>query len=881
MRITLRAGALAAFLGLVLLANAEVTTPAAHFGFTPGEDYKLADFEQIASYFQKVGQQSDRLQWVEFGRSSEGRPMYVAFISSPENLRRLAEYRDISRKLALGQATEEEAARLVSQGKVIVWIDSGLHATEVAPSQHAPELAYRIVTGETPELRLIRDKVILMQVPVINPDGLEMVAQWYRRNVGTPHELSPLPWLYQKYSGHDNNRDWFMLNLTETRHVTRLLFQEWFPQIVYNQHQMGSGNSVRMFVPPYADPQNPNIPAQVMEGIHLIGAAMRERLSTEGKTGVLSFWGFDAWWNGGLRSAPAFHNMHGVLTETALFSYATPKTYKVEDFPARFSNGLSAKQSSVFYQRPWTGGRWGVRECIDYILSTDFALLELAARRSETFLKKAWEMGRANIDAAGSGGPYAYVLPPDAQWDRSSTLEFLARLQAAGVEIHQLRAPWRVFKGVTHPAGSYVVRAGQPFRGYVLDLFEPQKYPELRANEAGQTVRPYDITGWTLAMQMGVHAVRVDQPAANAEPLAAPSLELLEEVPRVQRSLDRRENASFRTTAELLRQGLPVRWDRKGAILTRESGAAFSTDAAWEVQLPRVGLYEPWMPNYDAGWTQWVFDAFGVPYTVLRNADFAAEANLRERFDTIVLPSQESTPMLNGHRLGEPVLRPGSLVTPVEAAKSYPRPEFAGGIGTAGLAQLEQFVRAGGTLIALNEASTLLLNSFPLPVRNVARGGRETFHCPGALLRIQVDTTHPLAFGMPADAIAFSTGGFAFELPPSSGAPMVGGQAAPDAHSVAKYAGANLLASGWISGEHVVLGKDVMVEVRLGAGRVVLYGIRPQFRGQPFGTFKLLLNAVYLGSAKPLGVERTPQGSARQQRQWHPSDSVHTSTASE
>ena len=293
---------LAACFAAACLASAGVPTPKEHLGFQPGDDYKLANYDEIIGYFQKLAAGSDRIKLVEYGKTSMGRPSYLAFISSPENLKRLDEFKAINRKLALGTASSEEAQSLAEKGRSIVWIDSGLHATEVAPAQHSPVLAYRMLTDESEETRRIRDNVILLQVPVINPDGLDMVVDWYCKNVGTPYELAPLPFLYQKYVGHDNNRDWFMMNLQETRNVSKLLFQEWFPQIIYNQHQ-APPFPARIFVPPYAEPLNPNIPAAVMEGINTIGSAIKERLAQENKPGVLSYLGFDAWWNGGLRSA--------------------------------------------------------------------------------------------------------------------------------------------------------------------------------------------------------------------------------------------------------------------------------------------------------------------------------------------------------------------------------------------------------------------------------------------------------------------------------------------------------------------------------------------------------------------------------------------------
>ncbi len=837
----------ALWLCAVWLATAAVPSPREHFGYDPGEDYKLAGYPEMVSYFQALERTSDRIRLVEFGRSSEGRPMYVAFLSSPANLQNLDRYRDISRRLALGQASEDEARRLAAEGKAIVWIDSGLHATEVAPVQHAPHLAYRLITEETPEVRRIRERVILLQVPVINPDGLEMVVEWYRKNLGTPHETARLPFLYQKYAGHDNNRDYYMFNLVETQHVGRMLFREWFPQIVYNQHQ-APPFPARIFVPPYAEPLNPNIPAAVLEGIHLIGSAMKERFAREGKTGVLSYAQFDAWWNGGLRTAPAFHNMHGILTETAASGYATPRSYELKDFPARFAGGLSAREPSVFYPSPWRGGRWGLREAIEYMLTADFAILELAADRSEHFLYKAWEMARDAIASGRKGSPYAYLVP-EPQWDRSSAVEMLRRLQMGGIEILRAQMAFEA-DGKRYPQGTYVLPAAQPFRAYLLDLLEPQKYPDLRT-ESGAPRRPYDITGWTLSLQMGVQVVRIEKPfEASLEPAG--------EIGPPAPSLDPRENIAFRTVAGWLEKGVRVRRTVGGQFLVEGSSAPGEfASAAYELRRPRVAVYEPWTANMDVGWTRWLLDYYGVPYTVLHN-DEVRRGGLRERFDAVILASQSAESILNGHRYGEPAT---SRERPHEYdPKSVQRPEYTGGIGAAGLAELERFVREGGTLIALDDATELPIRFFPLPVRNVVRSpaadpgaadrAPSSFYSSGALLRITLDPDHPLALGMPREAVVFSTGGHAFEITLLEDFNR-GDRAV---RSVARYADKNLLASGWVTGEQAALGKHVLLEARHGQGRVVLFAFRPQFRGQPFGTFKLLLNAVYLASAQKLGT---------------------------
>ncbi|HEY3444478.1 MAG TPA: M14 metallopeptidase family protein [Paludibaculum sp.] len=786
-----------AFLAAATL-TAAVPTPREHFGFNPGDDYKLANYTEVVGYFQKLAAASDRIKLVEFGKSSEGRPTFVAFISSAGNLKKLDHYREINRKLALGQATAEEASHLSAEGKAIVWIDSGLHASEVAPVQQAPHLAYKMLTDESAEVRRIRDNVILMQVPVINPDGLDMVASWYRKNLGTPHELAALPWLYQKYAGHDNNRDWFMFNLPETRNVARLLFTEWFPQIVYNQHQVAPFPA-RIFIPPYAEPLNPHIPAPVMEGINLIGAAMKERFARENKPGAISYVSFDAWWNGGLRSAPAFHNMHGILTETALHQYATPKVYKPSEIPERFSTGIPAKEPTVFYERPWLGGKWALMDAVEYMLTADFAILDLAASRPQHYLMKAWEMATAQLAQGRKGGPFAYVVPA-AQGDGYAAAEMLRRLQLGGIEVRRATAPFAV-NGKNFAADDVVLLAAQPFRGYLVDLMEPQKYPEIRSGTTGPTKRPYDLAGWTLPYQMGVQFERVDQPVEiRSEPLPM-----------------------------LAPAAIPAAWLPAAGKPT-----------------PRVAIYEPHVANIDTGWTAWVLDNFHIKHTLLHNDEIRA-GNLRGRYDAIILAQQSMSSILHGSRQGEATGR-GDGQGQGETA-NLQRPEYTGGIGLAGARQLQEFVEQGGTLLAFDSATELPLALFPIGVRGVLRGGGGEgesggWYCPGSILRITTEPSHPVAAGMPKDAYATTTGGQAFEI---SMLPAFN-QGEREVQAVAWYAKKDLLASGWLTGERLVAGKAAVVDARLGKGHVVLYGFRPQFRGQSFGTFRLILNALYRSS---------------------------------
>lgn len=840
-------------------APSPMPAPADVIGFEPCADRTLATSEQITEYFRALDRASERMTLVEMGTSSEGRPQLMAVISSETNLRDLPRYQDISRRLA--RATDlspEQAGALAAEGRAVVWIDFGLHSTEVAHAQTAPLLAYKVVSEDSEEMRFIRDNVIFLLAPDLNPDGTTLVATWYRRHVGTPYEETSPPVLYQKYAGHDNNRDWFMFNLPESQNAATQLYTEWLPQIVYDQHQ-SAPFPARIFVPPFDDPMNPRIPALVMRGVNLVGDAIARRLDQEGKSGAISRLDFDTWWNGGMRTAPYFHNMIGILTETAHAS-ATPATYDPERFAKTFEDGRPTLTPSTYYPNPYRGGEWHLRDSCDYMVTASMAVLDIGARRRREWLHDIYRMGRDAIDA-GSGETY---VVPAGQWDDGTAVRMINALRWGGVDVERATRPFRL-RGRSFAPGSFIIKAAQPFRPYLTDLLNPQEYPDLRAYPGGPPEPPYDITGWTLPLQMGVEVARftavdsLDEAGLVPVEWAAPLPSTVPDGSFAGYLLDPRPNGVFTAVNRLLEAGVAVLrsidpitaggrpWP-PGAFfvgagpdvrpIVTDSVAGLGLTVAGLDRMPsdqmmvlaraRIGLYKAWGGNPDEGWTRWVFEAFEFPYDTLEDGDLRAGA-LRNRYDVIVLPDASYARMLSGL-----------------SSRAAP-PEYTGGMTPRGVSSLYEFVDRGGTLVALDSAAELPLVVFGLGVRDVTANRRETeYYVPGALLRLQVDPTHPVGFGLPHETAAFLSQSPAFSLESDAAAD-------PDGRATTKvvawYPDDNPLLSGWLLGGGILQKHAAVVETRVGQGRVVLIGFRAQHRGQSHATFKFLFNAVTLGGA--------------------------------
>jgi len=795
-----------------------VPAPRELLGFTPGDDRKIADWSQIVDYFGRLNARHERVRVQTLGTSTLGRPIIAAFISSPENIRELDRYREIQRRLADPRlvGSEAERERLLREGKTVVVVSCSIHSTEIVASQMSMQLAYELASAEDEETREILDNTILILIPSPNPDGIDIVADWYRRSLGRPWEGSEPPELYHHYAGHDDNRDWFMLNLRETRVVTRLLWKEWFPQLVYDVHQQGANGS-RFFVPPFYDPPNPHIAPLLLREVGLVGHKIAADLEAAGHRGVITNAMYDTWWHGGFRTAPYYHNSVGILTEAASARLMTPVRVTREQLSRASSRGMPTalpESPPTNFPDPWPGGEWRPRDILRMEMIASRAVLSLAAKYRERYLRNFYELGRRALDWPRAGGEdvLAYLIPAGQGKDEAVAklvtllVEQGVEVQRMDAELHLTLAPPRgtVYNDAKQPppewpSGSYLVFLRQPYRANVQALFERQIYPDRQA-AGGAPERPYDVAGWTLPMQMGVEAHPI---ARIREPEGQRRLTLVRDEGEVRRDL-----------------GLPPA-DGGG-----ESGTAARAGAQRQNVSPirnpirrpaRVALYRSWTGSMDEGWTRWLFDTFNVPYTSLRDAEVRA-GSLRARYDVIMLPSM---------RLREIVEGRGRETAPAE---------FTGGITEAGVANLRRFVEEGGTLVCWDDSTELAIKSFNLPVRNVLEGLRPSeFYCPGSVLRVEVETSDPLARGLSPRLDAYFVNSAAFDVTDTARARVV-----------ARYAARSedVLRSGWLLGAERLAGRAALVEATLGRGRVVLFGFRPQHRGQTWGTFPLIFNAV-------------------------------------
>ena len=852
--------AFAALFCLSMLVSAQ-TPPDEFLGHKVGADRKLADFTQITAYFQKLASESERIKLLDIGKSTEGKTIFMAVITTEENMAKLDRYKEITRSLRDARGLTLEAARsLAKEGKSILLITCSLHATEIAASQMSMELAYNLVTGNTPfDADKALSDVIVLLVPSSNPDGNVMVTEWYRKNLGTKYEAARMPWLYQKYAGHDNNRDWFMFNLSETRAVTQVLYHDWIPQIHIDEHQMGS-TGARLFVPPFMDPPVPTVHPLLWRGVALCGMNMAYDLQKNGFSGVVHGRSYTGWWIGACDDTSWLHNCIGLLSEMASVQTASP----IYIDPSEVSGSYIEKRMQ--FPDPWPGGWWRLRDLVDYELTLSMSLVETAWLHKEDLLFNFYKMCKDAVEIRGEGQPFAFVIL-NTQRDLPTALRFLKIIQFGGVEIHQAKEQF-IADGKVYPAGSFVVLLAQPYRPYAQALLEKQEYPDLRQYPGGPPIPPYDNAGWTLPLQMGVTCQQIDRPfKADLEKLDTIPFPALEPVADSAKYivLDSKKNASYAVVFGLMKHKPVVYRSQAGingdgfhtcvgsfiienspqiqkdlpGLLEKWHLQAFTLDDISEIEKTplkrhRVALYQSWRSNMDEGWTRYVLDDLEIPFTTLHNKDFKGEkkkpVDLRARFDAIVF-ADENPQTIKG-------AKPGESTSGYRRYSTPPPPEYAGGIGKEGIDALKEFVAKGGILVTMNSASGLVFSDFQgAPVSNaLANVSRTDFFCPTSLLNIKVDNRTPIGYGMPQEAVAMFSRSLAYTTRVPSGE--------WDRTVVARYPQKDVLASGWLLGEDRIARRAAVVDLKHQKGHIILIGFRCQHRAQSHGTYKFLLNAL-------------------------------------
>jgi len=821
--------------GVAAGPQAGLPSPETQFGFRPGSDGKLASADEIDSYFQAVAAASDRVTLVDLGPTTEGHRTLAAIVSSPGNIRNLDQIRAANQQLSDPRTfAEDEARRLAATHPVVVAIGASIHATEVGATQTAVELLYTLASAEDNATLDELEHLVVIVIPMLNPDGHRLVVDWYTRNAGTSLEGGPMPWPDHKYAGHDINRDAFMMNLAESRNLARFFYREWHPQVFLSMHEMEPGGA-RFFTPPVADPIDPNVDPLAWREASLLGSAMSLALERDQHAGVVSNSLFDYYSPGYEDTAPLGHNTVGLLTEAARVRVATPITEPKPEAVAR-----------VNAPHPWPGGTWTLRDIVDYELSAVQGLLRAADAYRGDLVWNFYAMGRRAVDDGKTRPPYAFVIPPVRQ-DVLATGKLEQLLIDAGVEIERSSEPLTA-SGVSYPAGTDVIYLAQPYRSYIKTLLERQDYPS-----GADTDRPYDVTGWTLPAQMGVEVRAIDQPfdppvmsRLTAPSAVLPAVTIWGDRKPSYYLVETRGNAGAVAINRLMALNVEALWldadvDANGfhypagslvvpagknveralpaivrPLALRVDGIRGKIPASTHpLTGARVALYKPWGDNPDEGWTRWILEQYEFPFVEVAPADLRA-GNLRRRFDAIVLPSASPEFFAQG------------------LSRDDVPDRYAGGFGDVGLAALDSFVRAGGTLVCLDQSGGVAIDLFKLPIRDVAREAGDRLLAPGTILRLDVNRADPLAYGLPPQIAGVFVSSAAYDIAPSSGVT-----------TAVRYASNDLLVSGLLRGGESIAGRSAVVSAPVGSGRVVLLGFRVQHRAQSLATFRLLFNAIF------------------------------------
>ncbi len=828
----------------------EISSPEKILGFKIGEDFKIAKWSEIVNYCRILAQQSERVELLTLGKSTLGRDFIMLVISSPQNLQRIEEIKKIQWKLHdPRKISDEEARRLAKKGKAVILISCSIHSTEIASSLMSMELAYKLAISEASDIIKILENIVLLLVPSVNPDGIDIVYNWYNKYLGTPYEASPLPRLYHYYTGHDNNRDWFMVTQKETQLLTKVYYHEWFPIVIYDVHQMGK-KGPRFFIPPYYDPINPNIDPLLLRELYIITSQMAWDLTYAGKKGIATNVIFDAWYNMANRAAPLRHNVIGILSEAASVNIASPIFIPKSEIQLR-GRGFANYEPQAGYLDPWPGGWWRIRDIIDYEEIISFSLLKTVANRKEEFLYNYYVFAKRQIEKGKSEPPFAYIVPLN-QKDYPTAIKLLKVLEWGGAEIYRALNAFKA-DGVLYPAGTWVIPLAQPYRAFIKDLLESKIYPRKEVQK-GILERPYDEASWTLPLQMGVKVIEIINPfKAKLElikNISVPKGKILGKGSRFF-ILPYRTNDEVIIINRLFAQKIkpyvaiqPFSLEGKsfmpGTIIvpfSQITNRIISKSVSnlgvniyltnqeikvkkFKIGIPRIAIYQSWVPNMDEGWLRWVLEEFEFSFETIHNNEIKG-GNLIKRYNVIIIPNM-------------------NLSTLIEGRKEEVPPEFRGGIGQEGITSLEEFVINGGKLITIGHSSELPIKYFNLKIKNllprhafrrqeIQEKGR--IFCPGSILKVKLNNFHPIGYGYNTYCAIFFRYSPVFEV--------------KEGQIIAFYPKYNPLLSGIIENEEKLYEKAAIVECSFGKGKIRMFGFKPIHRAQSHGTFKFIFNSIF------------------------------------
>ncbi|MGM0407071.1 MAG: M14 family metallopeptidase [Bacteroidota bacterium] len=850
----------------LLIKAQKIPTPTEHFGFYPGSDKMLFDYENLISYLQKLDQISDEVSMKQIGLSPMGKPMYVMFISSKENLQNLDKLKKINKELALNpDLAPEQQKEYINEGKVFFLFTLSMHSTEVAPSQSLPLIAYNLITTTDSKIKNQLKDVVYMVVPNHNPDGMNMVVNHYNKYKDTKYDGSSMPGVYHKYVGHDNNRDFVALTQSDTRAISDLYSKEWFPQVMVEKHQMGS-TGPRYFVSPPHDPIAENIDAGIWNWMKIFGSRTITKMTDEGLKGVSQNYLFDDYWPGATETC-IWKNVIGMLTEAASVKYATPIYIEPTELQT-IGKGMGEYKKSINMPDPWEGGWWRLSDLVKYEISSTMAYLETAAMHKNEILKFRNELCKKEVEKGKNEPPYYYVFPKN-QHDQSELVNLINLLNNHGVNVYELDKDV-VMDQTTFKTGDIIVPLAQPFRSFVKEMLESQVFPARHYTPDGEMINPYDITSWSLPLHKGVKVFEINKNKdafANSYALINSPYNLYKPANKEFSAilLSANQNNSYKTVFAALNSGYKVEqiledYKNNGYIAPKGSFVIYSSKdfntllqqlnftpiylnqdidvKTKPVELPRIALIESYFHPMDAGWTRYVFDSYNIPYKVL-NPDEIKDTDLDKNFDIIVIPDEQKSVLIDGSYKSENS----------QYFMKYP-PEYMKGMEKEGYEKLLRYIHNGGKAVAWRNAAELFsgVQSFTLdknkeefefPVKDVSKSLiKKGFSSPGSLLKINLKTDHPITYGMPEEVGVFHRSSPVF----TTWQPYFD----VDRRVIASFPEKDILLSGYAENDEKLAGKSSIVWLKKGKGQVVLFSFNPQFRASTPGTYKLLFNAILL-----------------------------------